>query len=87
MNELLIGLTSQALTLLRLREERNDGSTRVTTDNRDDGVLRVAAGDLGEETSRTDDVKGGDTEDTTGVVDTGFFEDSRDDGDCAVDGV
>ena len=87
MDELVVAFTGETLALLELGKEGDDGGTRVTTDNGDDGVLRARAGDFGKETSGTDDIEGGDTENAAGVVDTSFLENLRDDGDGAVDGV
>ena len=87
MDELVVAFTGETLALLELGKEGDNGGTRVTTDNGDDGVLGARAGDFGKETSGTDNVEGGDTEDAAGVVDTSFLEDLRDDGDGAVDGV
>lgn len=68
-----------------LRKQRNDGDTGVTTD---DGNLLgggVGALDLGDEAGGTDDVEGGDTEETLGVVDAPGLVDLGDDGDGGVD--
>jgi hypothetical protein len=56
------------------------------TANDGDGLLGgVGLLDLGDEAGGTDNVKGGDTEETLGVVDTLGLEDLRDDGDGRVD--
>jgi len=68
-----------------LGEERDNGSTRVTTDNSDVLVGRVGSLDLGDEARGTDDVKSGDTEETLGVVDTLLLEDLSGNGDGGVD--
>lgn len=70
-----------------LGEERDNGSTGVTTN--DDNVLRggVGALELRDEARGTDNVKGGDTEHALGVVDTGSLEDLGGNGNGRVDGV
>ena len=40
-DELIVALTGETLALLELGKEGDDGGTRVTTDNGDDGVLRA----------------------------------------------
>jgi hypothetical protein len=70
-----------------LREERDDGDTRVTTNDGDVLILGVGALELGNESGSTDNIEGGDTEEGLGVVDTGSLEDLLDDGDGGVDGV
>lgn len=57
----------------------------MATDNGDGLVGGVGLLDLGDEARGTDDVKGGDTEETLGVVDTAGLVDLRDDGDGGVD--
>lgn len=68
-----------------LGEERDDGDTRVTTDDGDDLVAGVGLLELGDEARSTDNVQGGDTEETLGVVDTLGLVDLGDDGDGRVD--
>lgn len=68
-----------------LGEERDDGDTGVTTNNGDLLVGGVGTLELGDEARGTDDVKGGDTEETLGVVDTLGLVDLGDDGDGRVD--
>jgi hypothetical protein len=70
-----------------LREERNDGDTGVTTNNGDVLIDGVGALELAHESRGTNDIQGGDTEETLGVVDTGLLEDLSDDRDGAVDWV
>ena len=57
----------------------------MTTDNGDLLVGGVSALELGDEARSTDDVKGGDTEETLGVVDTLGLVNLGDDGDGRVD--
>lgn len=57
----------------------------MTTDNGDLLVGGVGALELGDETRGADDVKGGDTEETLGVVDTLGLVNLGDDGDGRVD--
>lgn len=87
MDELLVRLTSDTLAVLGLREERDDGRTRVTTDDGYRHLLGVSTSDAGQETLGADDIEGGDTEDVGGVIYTGLLEDSGDDGNGGVDGV
>lgn len=68
-----------------LGEEGDDGDTGVTTDNGNLLVGGVGALELGDEARSTDNVKGGDTEETLGVVDTLGLVDLGDDGDGRVD--
>jgi len=71
-----------------LAEERNNGLTRVTTNDGDGQLLGVSpASDLGNEGLGTDDVEGGDTKETLGVEDALGLEDLGRDGDGRVDGV
>lgn len=71
----------------RLGEQGDDGHTGVATDNGDVLIGGVGALELGDEAGGTDDVKGGDTEQALGVVDTTGLEDLGDDGDGGVDRV
>lgn len=87
MHQLLVLLTGNGLAIGRLGEERNDGGSRVTTDNSDGCLGRVGLNETGKEASGTDDVEGGDTKDAAGVKDTSFFEGGGDNGDGGVDGV
>lgn len=89
-NELLQGLAALLDDLLagrELRQERDDGRARVATDDGDDGVLRLGAGNAREEGRGTDNVEGGDTEEALRVVDAGLLENLGDDGDSRVDRV
>lgn len=83
-DELITGSTVN-VGVVGLGEERDNGDTRVTTDNGDDLVGGVGLLELGDEARSTDDVKGGDTEETLGVVDTLGLVDLGDDGDSRVD--
>ena len=71
--------------MVGLREERNNGDTRVTTDDGDELLGGVGVLDLRDEAGSTDDVEGGDTEDALGVVDVPGLEDLGNDGDGGVD--
>jgi hypothetical protein len=73
--------------LTSLGEEGNNGDTRVTTDDGNVDILGVLALDLRDEAGGTNDIKGGDTEETLGVVDTVLLEDFSEDRDGGVDGV
>ena len=68
-----------------LRQKWDDGLAGVTTDDGDALVGWVGALDLGDEAGGTDNVKGGDTKETLGVVDTLGLEDLGGDGDGGVD--
>ena len=78
------GLTSDG-GVTGLGEQRDNGHTGVTADNGDLLAGGVGLLDLGDEARGTDNVKGGDTEQTLGVVDTAGLENLRDDGDGGVD--
>lgn len=73
--------------MVALAEERNDGDTRVTTDNSNILVFRVSALDLADEAAGADDIEGGDTEEALGVVDAMGLEDLGDDRNGGVNGV
>lgn len=68
-----------------LRQQGDDGHTGVATDDGDLLASGVGLLDLGDEAGGTDDVKGGDTEEALGVVDTLGLVDLGDDGDGGVD--
>jgi hypothetical protein len=68
-----------------LREQGDDGHTGVATNDGDSLAGGVGLLDLGDEARGTDDIKGGDTEETLGVVDTAGLVDLGDDGDGGVD--
>lgn len=68
-----------------LGEQWDDGSARVTTDDGDGLVGRVGALELGDEAGGTDDVEGGDTEESLWVVDVLGLEDLGADWDSGVD--
>lgn len=70
-----------------LAEQRDDGLAGVATDDNDVLVGGVGVLVLGDEAGGADDVKGGDTEETLGVVDTGLLQDLGGDGNGAVDRV
>lgn len=74
---------------VRLGEEGDDGGAGVAADNGDlvlAGRLGLAS-DGGGEGSGTDNVEGGDAEETAGVVRTGLLQGLGEDGDGRVDGV
>jgi len=73
--------------LTSLGEEGNNGDTGVTTNDSDVHILGVLALNLRDEAGGTDNIKGGDTEKTLGVVDTVLLEDLSEDGNGRVDGV
>jgi hypothetical protein len=84
---ILLLISQQALSLLGLRQQRDDSDARVTTD---DGHFRgawVCTGDGTEETGGAHDVQGGDTEEASGVEGTSFLEYGGADRDGAVYGV
>jgi hypothetical protein len=83
-DELVAGLAVNA-GVIGLGEQRNNGHTGVTTDNGNGLLSGIGALDLGDEARGTDDIKGGDTEETLGVVDTLGLENLRDDRDSGVD--
>ena len=70
-----------------LRKQGDDGHTGVATNDGDSLAGGVGVLDLRDEARGTDDVKGGDTEQTAGVVDTGLLQDLGGDGNGAVDRV
>lgn len=70
-----------------LREKRDNGMARVTASNGDIVVGWVRALELGDEAGGTNDVEGGHTEETLGVVNTPGLENLRYDGHGAVDRV
>ena len=82
--EVIAGLALNA-GVVGLGEERDDGDAGVATDDRDELLRGIGVLNLGDEARSTDDVKGGDTEDALGVVDTLGLEDLGDDGDGGVD--
>ena len=70
-----------------LAEERDDSLAGVAADDNNVLVGRVGVLDLGDEARGADNVEGGDTEQTAGVVDTGLLQDLGGDGNGAVDRV
>lgn len=70
-----------------LAEERDDGDTGVTTNDGDILVLGVGVLKLADESAGANDIEGGNTEETPGVVDTTGLENLGADGDGGVDGV
>lgn len=80
-----IELISCDVGMARLRDQWHDGDSRVTTNHRDVLIGGVTALDLRDESGGTDDIEGGDTKETLGVVDTLGLEDLADNGDGGVD--
>lgn len=83
----LVLLARDILTLRSLAEDRDNGDTRVTTDDGDVDVLGVGVLDLTQESGGSDDIEGGNTEQSLLVKDTGLLENLGEDGDGRVDGV
>jgi hypothetical protein len=69
----------------RLRQERDNGCTGVTTDDGDVLAGGVGVLQLGDKAGSADNIEGGDTEEALGVVDTLRLEDLGGDGDGGVD--
>lgn len=70
-----------------MREQRDNGDTRVTTGNGDLGILGVDTGNRANKARGTDHVEGGNTIYLFGVKLASFLEDLGDNGDGRVDGV
>lgn len=87
--ELLNGRLVQGDTWLSLTEERDNGDTRVASNDWDSEVERLGglAGGLGDKGGSSDDVEGGDTKEPLWVVDTLLLENLGDDWDSRVDWV
>lgn len=79
-DESLVSLTGNTLCDLSLREEGDDGYARVTTDNGDLGILRVSALDLRKKSRGSNDVEGGNTEQTLLIENTSLLENLSEDG-------
>lgn len=73
--------------LAGLGKKRDNGHTRVATDNSDLAVLGVLTLDFSHEARSTDDVQSSDTVQTLGVIDTGLLQGLGKDGDSRVDRV
>jgi hypothetical protein len=86
-DNLAVDLTRNRLAWAILGEERDDGRTGVTTDDGDGCAVGVLVEDLTDESGGTDNVEGGDTEQTLGVENTGLFKGGGHDGDGGVDRV
>lgn len=71
--------------MVGLGDQWNDGDTGVTTNNGDLLISWVGVLDLRDEARGTEDVKGGNTEDTLGVVDVLGLEDLGNNWDGRVD--
>ena len=65
LDESLVLLSLDILAEGSLREQRNNGDTRVSTDDSDLDILGVLVLDLTEESGRSDNVEGGNTEQPT----------------------
>lgn len=87
LDESLVLLAGDALGLSVLAEQGDNGDTRVTTDDGHVDVLGVSALDLANESGSSDNVEGGNTEESLLVKDTGLLEDLGEDGDGRVDWV
>jgi hypothetical protein len=70
-----------------LRKERDNGDTRVTTDNGDLDILGVRTLDFRNETRGTDNIKSGNTIETLGVENTSLLEGFSENRDGGVDRV
>ena len=68
-----------------LGNKRNDGNTRVTTNDSDILIGRVGALDFADEAGGSNDIKSGDTEKSLGIIDALALVDFGDDGDGGVD--
>lgn len=86
-NESLVLLALDVGTLASLAQKRDNGDTGVSTDDSDVDVLGVGVLDLAEESRGSDDVEGGDTEESLLVEDTSLLEDLGEDRDGRVDRV
>lgn len=64
LDEVLVLLVFDVLALADLAEEGDNGNTRVTTNDGNLDIFRVRRFDLAEESRSTDNIKGGDTEDS-----------------------
>lgn len=71
----------------RLGDQGDNGVTRVATNNGDGLGGRVSVLNLRNESGRTDNIKGGNTKDSLGVVNTLGLENLSNNGDGRVDGV
>ena len=81
----VIELLASDVGVAGLGDQGNDSDARVSTNDGDVLVCWVGLLDFGDETGGTDNVKGGDTEETLGVVDTLPLEDFGNDGYGRVD--
>ena len=68
-----------------LRDQGDDGNTRVTTNNSDVLVCGIGSLDLGNEPGGADDVQCGNTKESLGVIDSGILVHLGADGDGGVD--
>jgi hypothetical protein len=80
----IAGLTGDG-GVVGLGKQGDDGHTGVATNDGDSLAGGVGVLDLGDEARGTDDVKGGDTKQTLGVVDVAGLVDLGNDGDGGVD--
>jgi len=86
-HELVVNLTGDTLAVRRLGENGDNSGTTVATDDAHNSVIGGNTSDRSQEACSTDNVKGGDTKDVTGVENTSLFEGTSNDGDGGVDGV
>jgi hypothetical protein len=86
-NERLVGLAANLVTVGDLGEQGHNGRAAMATNNRDGGIGGLDASNAGQEAGSTDNIKCGHTEHAAGVVDTGLLERLGDNGDSGVDWV
>lgn len=87
LDQSLVLLALDVLAKGGLAQKGDNGDTRVTTNDGDVDVLGVGILDLTKESGSSDNVEGGNTEETLLVEDTGLLEDLSEDGDGGVDRV
>ena len=86
-HELVVGLAGNILAKVGLGKEGDDRGSAVATNDGDNSLRRLGALDTSKETGGADNIKGGDTEETTRVENTGLLESGGDDGDGGVNRV
>jgi hypothetical protein len=86
-NQSLVLLARDILALRSLAQEGDNGDTRVTTDDGDLDILGVGVLDLTQESRSSNNVEGGNSEQSLLVKDTSLLEDLGEDGDGGVDRV
>ena len=87
LDESLVLLSLDILSLRGLAQDGDNCDTRVSTDDGDVNVLGVGLLDLGQESGSSDNIKSGDTEKSLLVENVGLLEDLGEDWDGGVDGV